>query len=59
MQRQDASTVNLNCISYSTEIAALERLNQITLNDFIELHVGNYACLLSDSEFVSESTLKR
>ena len=36
----------------------IERLNQITLNDFIELSCGNYACLLSDREFVSESTLK-
>mgnify|MGYP000749507527 CR=1 FL=1 len=36
----------------------IERLNQITLNDFIELSCGNYACLLSGREFVSESTLK-
>ena len=36
----------------------IERLNQITLSDFIELSCGNYACLLSDREFVSESTLK-
>ena len=28
------------------------------MNDFIELSCGNYACLLSDREFVSESTLK-
>ena len=36
----------------------IERLNQITLNDFIELSCGNYACLLSDRGSVSESTLK-
>ena len=36
----------------------IERLNQITLNDFIELSCGNYACLLSDCKSVSESTLK-
>ena len=36
----------------------IERLNQITLNDFIELSCGNYACLLSDCKSMSESTLK-
>ena len=36
----------------------IERLNQITLNDFIELSCGNYACLLSGRGSVSESTLK-
>ena len=36
----------------------IERLNQITLNDFIELSCGNYACLLSARGSVSESTLK-
>ena len=33
----------------------IERLNQITLNDFIELSCGNYACLLSDIDLQSES----
>lgn len=37
----------------------IERLNQITLNDFIELSCGNYACLLSDCKSMSESTLKK
>ena len=36
----------------------IERLNQITLSDFIELSCGNYACLLSDCKSMSESTLK-
>ena len=36
----------------------IERLNQITLNDFIELSCGNYACLLSGRGSVSESMLK-
>lgn len=36
----------------------IERLNQITLNDFIELSCGNYVCLLSDCKSMSESTLK-
>lgn len=36
----------------------IERLNQVSLNDFIELSCGNYACLLSDTDSQSESTLK-
>jgi hypothetical protein len=36
----------------------IERLNQISLNDFIELSCGNYACLLSDDKSASESKLK-
>lgn len=37
----------------------IERLNQISLSDFIELSCGNYNCLLSDSESVSDDELKK
>ena len=36
----------------------IERLNQISLNDFIELSCGNHACLLSDCGTMSESTFE-
>lgn len=36
----------------------IERLNQISLSDFIELSCGYYNCLLCDGETVSEEELK-
>lgn len=36
----------------------IERLNQISLNDFIELSCGNYDCLNSDGESNSKEALK-
>lgn len=36
----------------------IERLNQISLNDFIELSCGNYNCLLFDGEAATEEELK-
>lgn len=36
----------------------IERLNQISLNDFIELSCGNYDCLNSDGELNSQEVLK-
>lgn len=36
----------------------IERLNQISLNDFIELSCGNYNCLLFDGEAATEAELK-
>lgn len=36
----------------------IERLNQISLIDFIELSCGNYVCLLSDEKSAPESELK-
>ena len=36
----------------------IERLNQISLNYFIELSCGNYNCLLFDGETASEEELK-
>ncbi|MDD3038889.1 hypothetical protein [Bacteroides sp.] len=36
----------------------IERLNQISLNDFIEISCGNYHCLLSHSETASDVQLK-
>ena len=36
----------------------IERLNQISLNDFIEISCGNYHCLLSSCESASNVELK-
>lgn len=36
----------------------IERLNQISLNDFIELSCGNYDCLNSDGDLISQEVLK-
>lgn len=36
----------------------IERLNQISLNDFIELSCGSYNCLLFDGEAATEEELK-
>ncbi|MEW9603282.1 hypothetical protein [Bacteroides sp. L008] len=36
----------------------IERLNQISLNDFIELSCGNYNCLLFDGEAATKEELK-
>lgn len=36
----------------------IERLNQISLNDFIELSCGNYNCLLFDGEAETKEELK-
>ncbi|MDD3038818.1 hypothetical protein [Bacteroides sp.] len=36
----------------------IERLNQISLNDFIEISCGNYHCLLSSGESASDVQLK-
>lgn len=40
------------------ENVMIERLNQISLNDFIEISCGNYHCLISPEESLSDEQLK-
>lgn len=37
----------------------IERLNQISVSDFIEISCGNYECLLLDNESYTEDELKK
>ena len=59
MQHQDASNREFEMYMLSkSEIDMIERLNQISLNDFIELSCGSYNCLLFDGEAATEEELK-